>query len=100
MRGQRFAAQRLQPLQAQRQMAAALAGGDGVDFVDDHRARGAEHFAAGVGAEQHVQRFRRGHQNVRRGLAHGRAVFLRGVAGAHGGADLQLGQAHRAAIAR
>ncbi|MNP06044.1 hypothetical protein D3C76_980130 [compost metagenome] len=91
---QRFGAQCLQTLEAQRQVAAALAGGDGVDFINDHRAGGAEHLPPGVGAEQHVKRFRGGDQDVRRGLAHRRAVFLRCIAGAHGGADAQLGQAH------
>ena len=98
MRSSGSRAQRLQAFQAQGQMAAAFAGGDGVDFVDDHRVRGAEHLPAGVGAEQHVKGFRRGHQNVRRGFAHRRAVFLRCVAGAHGGVDLQFGQAHHAQL--
>ena len=96
--GQRFGAQGLQAFEAQRQVTAAFTGGYGVDFVDDHRARSAEHFAPGLGAEQHVQRFRGGHQNVRRAFAHGGAVFLRGVAGAHGGGDLQLRQAHLAQL--
>jgi len=94
--GQGFGAQRLQALEAQRQMAAAFASRDGVDLIDDHRACAAEHFASGFGAEQHVQRFRRGYQNVRRTFAHGGAVFLWRVAGAHCRGDLQFGQAHLA----
>ena len=57
-------AQGLHPFQRQRQVAAALAAGDGVDFVDDHGPRGREHGAAGIGTEQHVQRFRRGDEDV------------------------------------
>ncbi|MNX21256.1 hypothetical protein D3C86_512160 [compost metagenome] len=75
-------------------MTAAFAGGHRVDFIDDHRARGAEHFSSRLRTEQHVERFRGGHQNVRRGLAHGRAFFLRGVASAHGGGDCQPRQIH------
>ncbi|MNR47282.1 hypothetical protein D3C85_1663650 [compost metagenome] len=79
-------------------MTAAFAGGDGVDFVDDDRARGAEHLSAGIGTEQHVERFRGGHQNVRCGFAHRRAVFLRRIASPHGGGDLQWRQAHQAQL--
>ncbi|CAI8846367.1 hypothetical protein EMIT0P176_20244 [Pseudomonas sp. IT-P176] len=89
---QRLAAQRLQALQAQGQVAAALAGGHGVDFIDDHRAGAGEHSSARVGAEQHVERFRGGHQNVRRAFTHRRALLLRGIAGAHRGTDLQFRQ--------
>ncbi|MCY1429703.1 hypothetical protein D9M71_456300 [compost metagenome] len=95
---QRFGAECLQAFKAQGQMAAALAGGHGMDFVDDHRLCRTEHLPTGVGTEQHVQGFRCGHQNVRRRLAHRRAVFLRCIAGAHGGADLQFGQAHHAQL--
>ncbi|MNX71747.1 hypothetical protein D3C86_1030740 [compost metagenome] len=69
-----------------------------MDFVDDHRLCGAEHLPAGIGAEQHIQGFRRGHQNVRRRFAHRRTDFLRCIAGAHGGADLQFGQPHHAQL--
>ncbi|VVP47538.1 hypothetical protein PS732_05230 [Pseudomonas fluorescens] len=44
--GQRFGAQCLQSFQAQGQVTATFTGGHGVDFVDDHGARGAEHFAS------------------------------------------------------
>ena len=91
-------AERLQALEAQGEVAAAFAGGDGVDFIDDHGARGTEHLPARIGAEQHVERFRGGDQNVRRRLAHRRALFLRGVASAHGRCDLQFGQAQQAQL--
>ncbi|MCY1413349.1 hypothetical protein D9M71_287790 [compost metagenome] len=86
---QRRRAQCLQPFQAQGQVAATLACGDGVDFVDDDGVRTAKHAPAGIRAEQHVQRLGCGHQDMRGTLAHGRAFFLQGIAGAHRGADFQ-----------
>jgi hypothetical protein len=86
-------AQRLQPLQRQRQVAAALARGNGVDLVDDHAAHRREHLAARGRAQQHIERLRRGHQNVRRPAQALLALALRRVAGAHGGADVDVGQA-------
>ena len=56
-------------------------------------ARAGQHRAAGGRAQQHVQRFGRGHQDVRRLLAQQVAFGLRRVAGAHGGADRHVGQA-------
>ena len=89
------AAQRVEPFERQREMRAALVRRDGVDLVDDDGFRGREHAAARFGAEQDVERFRRGHQDVRRRLAHPVALALRRVAGAHPGADRDLGQAPR-----
>ena len=94
---QRAAAQRLQPLQRQRQVAAALVVGQGVDLVHDHAAHRAQHRPARGRTEQHVQRFGRGHQNMRRLAAQPGALGLRRVASAHHRADLhfrqtQLGQ--------
>ena len=83
----------LEALEAQRQVHAALAAGHGVDLVDDHGARRGQHGAPGGGAEQDVQRLRGGDDDVRRLAAHARALVLRGVAGAHEGADLDLRQA-------
>ncbi|MNM81210.1 hypothetical protein D3C81_932060 [compost metagenome] len=91
-------AEGLQAFKAQCQVAAAFAGSHGVDLVDDHCLCGAEHLPARVGTEQHIQGFRRGHQNVRCGLAHCRTIFLRCIAGAHGRGDLQFGQAHHAQL--
>ena len=45
-----------------------------VDLVDDHGARGREHRAAGLRAEQDVERLRRGHDDVRRAAAHAVAL--------------------------
>ncbi|MCY1409201.1 hypothetical protein D9M71_245410 [compost metagenome] len=83
----------LQALQAQGQVAAALARSHGVDFIDNHRVGTAEHTPTGIRAEQHVQRFGGGHQDMRGTLAHGRAFFLQGIAGAHRRADGQGRQA-------
>ncbi len=48
------------------------------------------------GAEQDVERFRRGDDDMRRAPAHALALARRRVAGAHPGADLDVGQALRA----
>ena len=60
--------QRLQPLQAEREMDAALVGRDGVNLVDDHPAHGAQRLSRARGEHQ-VERFRSGDQDVRR-VAH------------------------------
>ena len=82
-----------QPFQRQGQVSAALVGGERMDLVDDDRARGREHLAAGDAGEQDVQRFRRGDDDVRRTAAHAGALRLRRVAGAHQGADVRVRQA-------
>ena len=73
--------QLLQPLQRQRQMGAALGGGDGVDLVHDHRLDGAQHVARRRGQHQ-VQRLRGGDQDVGRIAPDGGPLALRGVAAA------------------
>ena len=90
---QRPGGERRQALERQRQMRAALVRRQRVDLVDDHGARRRQHLAAGFGAEQDVERFRRGHDDVRRGAPHALALRRRRVAGAHPGADLDLRQA-------
>ncbi|MNO99430.1 hypothetical protein D3C76_911990 [compost metagenome] len=80
---ERALAQRLQTLQGQRQMTAALVARHGVNLVDDHRVHAGQAFATGRRAHQNVQRLRGGDQDVRGQLAHGCPFFLRGVAGAH-----------------
>jgi len=80
---QRLLADLLQTLQCQRQVRAAAGADDGVDLVDDYRARGAQHLPAPLGGEQEVERLGGGHQDVRRGAEHRRALGLGGVAGAH-----------------
>ena len=89
---QAIAAERRQPLEREREMGAALVRRDGVDLVDDDRARGREHRAPGLGAEQNVERLRRRHQDVRRAAAHALALGRGRVAGADPGADLDVGK--------
>jgi hypothetical protein len=87
---QRFAGERFEPFQRQREMAAALGSDDRVDLVDDHRARGRKHAPARIRAEHHVERFRRRNDDVRRALAHALPVRLWRVAGAHDRADIDV----------
>ena len=56
---------RLQALERERQVRAALGVGDGVDLVDDHRLHAAEHLARARGEDQ-VQRLGRRDEDVRR----------------------------------
>ncbi len=92
---QPVAAQRGEAFERQGEVAAALARRDGVDLVHDHRAGRRQHGTAGGGAKQDVERFRRGDEDMRRPAAHAVALGRRGVAGAHPGADLHVGQAAR-----
>jgi len=86
------AAQRIEPFERQREMAAALAARHRVNFVDDHRAHGRQHLAPRLRSEQHVQRFGRRDENMRRALLQRGALLLRRVARAHGRADVKRGQ--------
>ena len=83
--------QRVQALQREREMRAALVAGDGVDLVHDRGLRAREHGPPALAGEEDVERFRRRHQDVRRLPAHGLARRARGVAGAHHGADAGAG---------
>jgi len=66
-----------------------------MDLVDDHGASGRQHRAAGLRAEQDVERFRRGHHDVRGAAAHAVALAGGSVAGADPGADVHVRQALR-----
>ena len=92
MRSNGFPQSAVQPLQRQRQMRAALVRRDGVDLVDDDGARGLEHRAARLGAEQDVERLRRRDDDVRRAATRSIPLARRRVAGAHPAADLDVGQ--------
>jgi hypothetical protein len=81
-----------QPFERNRQMRTALVRRDGMDFVDNDRAGRCQHFAAGLRAEQDVERLRRRHDDMRRRAAHAFAFPGRRVAGAHPGADFDLRQ--------
>ena len=87
--------QRLEPLERQREVRAALVRRERVDLVDDDRARRPQHLAARLAGQQDVERLGRGDDDVRRALAHARALGLRRVAGANERADLDVGQAER-----
>ena len=81
--------QRLQPLQRERQVRAALVVGDGVDFVHDDGLDIAQNRAALFRGQQDVERLGRGDQNVRRPLQHRPPLVHQRVAGADGGANLR-----------
>ena len=53
-----------------REMAPRLLRRHGMDFVDDDRPGRRQHRPAGIRAEQDVERFRRGHDDMRRPAAH------------------------------
>ena len=83
-------AERRQARQAERQMMAALGGGEGMQLVDDDAAQARkELLGVGIGQQQR-QRFRRGHQQIGRPLALAQPPALRRVAGAALGAHRQL----------
>ena len=91
--------QRVEPVQRDRQMGAALGAGDGVHLVDDHGADTAQHFPGPAG-EQQEQRFRCGDQDVGAVPGERAPVPGRGVAGPDRDGDLRQGDAaarrHRA----
>ncbi len=82
MRWMRAAAQRLQALERQRQVRAALGGHQRVDLVDDDRVNGAEH-VAGARGEQQVERLGRRDEQVGRVAAEAGALGGRRVARPH-----------------
>ena len=59
-------AQRLEALEAERQVRAALVARHRVDLVHDHRPRRAQQLASALAGEEHEERFRRRHQHVGR----------------------------------
>ena len=79
----RVVAERCQPLQRQRQMRAALVAGQRMDLVHNHRLHRLQHLAPACGRQQDIERLRCGDENMRRLLAHLRALPRRCVAGAH-----------------
>ena len=92
---QSIAAECRQALERKRQVGAALVRHQSVDLVDDHGPCGREHRAAGIGAEQDVERLRRGDDDVRRAAVHALALARRRVAGTHPGSDLHVRQTLR-----
>ena len=80
--------ERLEPLEGEREVSAALVAGERVDLVHDHRAHAPQPLAAALGGEQQEERLRRGDQHVRRAAQHRRARGAGGVAAAQQHADL------------
>ena len=77
---------RLEPLEAERQVRAALRAGDGVDLVDDHVLDAAQDLAGGAGQHQ-VERLGGRDQDVRWVAGDLAPVLGRGVAGPAGDRD-------------
>ena len=72
-----------QPLEREREVRAALGGGDRVHLVDDHRLDAGQHLAR-ARREHQVQALGRRDQDVGRRAQHAPALLGRRVAGAHG----------------
>ena len=89
---QLVAAEGGKPLERERQMGAAFVRRHRMNFVDDDRARGRQHLAAGFRAEQDVKRLRRRHNDMGWAAAHALAFSRRRIAGPYPGADLDIGQ--------
>ena len=81
--------QRLQPLDREREVAAALVAIEGVDLVHDDRPDRREHRSPAVARQKEVQRLGRRDQDVRRPPGHRRPLARGRVAGAHEDADLR-----------
>ena len=92
----RLRRERLEPLDREREMGAALRAGDRVHLVEDQRVDAAQQLACARG-EQQEERLGRGDQDVRRLAEHRRALLLRGVARADGDAELRPEAGERAA---
>ncbi len=75
--------QRVEPLQAQRQVRATLAARHRMDLIEDHRMHIAQDLPRLRGQHQ-VQRLGRGDQDVRRAPHQACAVTAAGIAGTHG----------------
>ena len=82
--------QRVQPLQRERQMSAALGARHRVHLVDDDRLHPAQRLPR-RGSEQEKQRLRGGDQNVGWTAREGPSLLRRGVPGPHPDRDLRLG---------
>ena len=74
-------------------MCAALVGGERVNFIDDDRARRLQHGPAGLRPEKDVERLRGCNDDVRGATRHPATLTRRRVAGAHKGADFDVGKA-------
>jgi hypothetical protein len=75
--------QRLEPLQGERQVRPPLVPGQRMDLVHDRRAHRPQEPPPSLTRQKKVERFRRGHEDVRRLAGHPRALRRRGVPGPH-----------------
>ena len=85
--------QRVESLEAQRQVAAALVAGQRVHLVDDHGAHAAQQRPRRGGGQEEVERLGRRDEEVGRLLLHGGPLGRRRVAGADGDAQPGVGVA-------
>ena len=92
----RLAGQPVEPLQAERQVRAALGARDGVHLVDDHRLDPAQRLAR-LRGQQQEERLGRRDQDVGRVAHHRGALLLRRVAGADADAQLRAQAGERPA---
>ena len=76
-------------------MSPTLVAGNGMNLIDDDGAAGAKHVPPRLRGEQNVERFGRGHEDMRRFAAGLGTLRLRRVAGTHHGADLHVPQVER-----
>ena len=88
----RSLAVRLEPLERQREMRAALGRHQGVDFVDDDGVDRPQRLAR-VRRQQEIERFGRRDEDIRRIALESRALRLRRVAGADGNHRREVGVA-------
>ena len=86
-------AQCRQPLQGNRQVGAPLVARQRVNLVHDDRLHRPQHAAPGLGGQQDIQRLRRRDQDVGRLAAHFGPLAPGRIAGAHQGADADIGLA-------
>jgi hypothetical protein len=85
------AAQRVEPLERQREVGAALGTRHRVDLVHDDRLHAAQRLP-GLRGEQQEQRFRGGDEDVGRSRRDLAPLLRRGVPGPHRHLDVRLGQ--------
>ena len=88
--------QRVEALERESEVGAALGARDGVHLVDDHRVDRAQRLA-GLGSQHQEERLRRRDQDVRRLLHQLAPLLLRGVAGADADAEIGLDAGKRPA---
>ena len=82
-------AQRLEPLEREREVRAPLVPGDGVDLVHDHRLGGPQQLAAALAGDEEEERLRGRDHEARRVAQHRGALRGGGVAGADRDPDVR-----------